>query len=209
MKTIGQILKEARLTKSFSKSHLEGLTKIKKDFIEAIEEEQWHLLPEYPVVRGFVKSMADSLDMNSDQALAFLRRDYPPQKATVNPKPDVGTKFIWTPKLTFLTGMAVVLVIVLGYLTLQYVGFISPPKLEVAKPTESEVILSSPTEVDGVTDPGVTIKINNQPTLIEDDGSFKALIEVNSNTNKVEVVATSRSGKVTSVIRNIKVELKK
>ena len=37
MKTIGEILKNARVNKKYSLAHVEGLTKIKKDFIDAIE----------------------------------------------------------------------------------------------------------------------------------------------------------------------------
>ncbi|MEK7526027.1 MAG: helix-turn-helix domain-containing protein [Patescibacteria group bacterium] len=207
MKTIGQFLKEARMNKSYSKAHLEGKTKIRIEFLTAIEEEDWVKLPEFPVVRGFVKSIADALETNSDQALAFLRRDYPPQKLAVSPKPDVSNKFVWTPRLTFLTAAAGVLLLILGYLTMQYVNFISPPKLQVDTPIESQLIQVANLEVSGKTDPGATIKINNQPTLVDDKGVFKTEIEVNEQTTKVEVVAKSRNNKTTIITRSIQVKL--
>jgi cytoskeletal protein RodZ len=208
MKTVGSFLKEARLNKSYSKAHLEGKTKIKNEFLEAIESEDWSKLPEYAVVRGFVKSIADALDQDADQALALLRRDYPPQKVVVNPKPDVDTKFIWTPKLTFLTGTALVLVVVLGYLTLQYLKFINPPVLEIYKPTDAQIVSTANLEVSGKTDQGATVKINNQPALVSDVGEFKTEIEVNESTKQIEVVSTSRGGKETRISRSIKVEFK-
>lgn len=212
MKTIGQLLKDARLKKNYSKHHLEGKTKIKREFIDAIEEQKWNLLPEYPVVYGFVKSIASALDINPEQAIAFLRRDYPPEDtevAKVNPKPDVSTKFVWTPKLTFLTGSAMVLLIVFSYLVLQYIKFTKPPLLDVLRPTEYQVITQNTLQVEGKTNESSTVKINNQPVLIEDDGSFVAQIEVNENTGVIEISATSRSGKSTIIRRNIKVELEK
>lgn len=208
MKTVGQLLLEARIAKAYSQAHLEGKTKIKKDFLDALEKEQWQLLPEYPVVRGFVKSIADALELDSNQALAFLRRDYPPQKLPVSPKPDISTKFVWTPRLTFLTGAAIVLLVILGYLGLQYIKFSSPPMLEVAKPSDQEIVRMVNLEVIGKTSPGATIKINNQPTIVLEDGSFKTEIEVNDQTKEVEVVSESRSGKKTFIKRSIDVQLK-
>ena len=42
IKTIGETLKEARLKKRYSLDRVEKETKIKKEFIEAIEEENWN-----------------------------------------------------------------------------------------------------------------------------------------------------------------------
>ena len=208
MSTIGQLLKEARMKKSYSKAHLEGLTKIKKDFLQALESEDWQTLPEYPVVRGFVRSVADSLELSSDQALAFLRRDYPPTKLSLTPKPDVENKFVWTPRLTFITGTTIILLAILGYLVMQYIGFTSSPKLEVIKPGEAQVVNIGNLQVEGKTDPGATIKINNQQALVTDDGKFTTEIEVNQDTQKIEIIARARSGKETTIVRVITVQLK-
>jgi cytoskeletal protein RodZ len=53
MNTVGQILKDARLTQKISLSDLEKITKIKKEFLVKLENEDWNNLPEFPVVSGF------------------------------------------------------------------------------------------------------------------------------------------------------------
>src|SRR3990172_8865555 len=98
MRLIGEVIKEARLRKKLSKNKLEKDTKIKKDFIEAIEESRWDLLPEFPVVSGFVKTIATYLGLKEDQLVALLRRDYPPKDLKINPNPDISEKFTWSPK---------------------------------------------------------------------------------------------------------------
>src|SRR3989344_7090733 len=108
MKTIGQAIKETRVKKNISFSKLAAITKIKKEFIQAIEKENWQLLPEYPVVTGFVKNIAQALGLNRKGIVALLRRDYPPKELTINPKPDVAREFVWSPKLTFFAGIALV-----------------------------------------------------------------------------------------------------
>lgn len=208
MKTIGQFLKDARNKKRYSLVKVENATRIKKNFIEAIEKEDWRSLPDFPVVVGFVKSIAQFLDLNVRSTVALLRRDYPPKSLSINPKPDVGQKFSWSPRLSFIVGVGVVIVAVLGYLGFQYTKFLSPPKLEVLEPRDGQVVTSRLVTVSGKTDSDATIKINNQPTLSDSDGGFTAQIQIYEGTTEIVVKAASRSGKETVVARKITVQLK-
>ena len=205
MKTIGKILRDARTEKRYSTVRLENLTRIKKDFIEAIEREDWNSLPPFPTVLGFVKSLAGSLSLPERNVVAVLKRDYPPKKLNINPKPDIGNKFVWSPKLTFLVGVGVIVLIIFGYLLFQYVRFISPPHLTVISPRPGQVITQSIILVTGTTDTDVKITVNNQPVSVNEDGSFSVNLDVAKNTTEIDVTATSRSGKVTTISRKITV----
>jgi len=207
MNTIGSLLKDARVRKRFSLAKLETETKIKKDFIQAVEEENWQALPDYSVVVGFVKNVANYLGVKERSAVALLRRDYPPQKLSINPKPDVSKQFIWSPKLTFLVGVGIVIALILGYLGFQYAGFISPPPLSLTQPQEGQVVGGVSVTVSGKTNPEATVKANNQPILVSEDGAFTAEVEIFKGTSEIVVTATSRSGKETTLRRNIKPEL--
>lgn len=207
MQKIGSFLAESRLKKKYSISRLEEETRIKSVFLESLEKEDWGSLPDFPVVSGFVKNISKALGANEKTALALLRRDYPKQEVNLNPKPDVSNNFSWTPKLTFFVGVVVIVCLILGYLGFQYAGFINPPRLEVTAPKEGETIKKVEYEVRGKTDSGATVKVNNQPALVDDSGNFKTEIEVSKDLNEVVVKATSRSGKETTVSRTIKVEL--
>lgn len=206
MKTIGEFLKDGREAKSLSLTYLERKTKIKKDFIQAIEEENWHKLPEFPVVVGFVKNIASALDRDVPQAVAFLKRDYPPQKEGENAKLPVKERFSWTPKLTFFAGLVAVSLLVVSYLSIQYFNFVKPPTLAVYTPREGEVVKVGSTEVSGKTDSQATLVVNNQPVIVSDDGKFETQIEVAKETTEIRVSATSRSGKVSTLSRTIRVE---
>lgn len=205
MKTIGKILRDARTEKRYSTVRLENLTRIKKDFIEAIEREDWNSLPPFPTVLGFVKSLASSLSLPERNVVAVLKRDYPPKKLNINPKPDIGNKFVWSPKLTFLVGVGVIVLIIFGYLLFQYVRFISPPHLTVISPRPDQVITQNTILVTGTTDTDVKITVNNQPVSVNEDGSFSVNLDVAKNTTEIDVAATSRSGKVTTISRKITV----
>lgn len=203
MKTIGTYLKEARLKKKLTLASTEGQTKIKKDFLKNLERESWSDLPGYATVQGFVKNLAKAYGVKEEQAAALLRRDYPPDKLTMSPKPDVSDKFTWSPRLTFFAGLGAMLLLVLGYLGFQYSSFIHPPNLEISSPPDGLSVNNLSVVVEGKTDNDATIKINNQPVLVSETGEFKFDLEITENTTEIVIEALSRSGKTTEVKRNI------
>jgi len=206
MNTIGQILKEARVKKNISLIKLENLTKIKRDFILKLEKDDWDNLPEFPVVSGFVKNLANALGVSSDTANAVLKRDYPPKKLAINPKPDIGGKFVWSPKLTFAIGIGILLVSVLGYLGIEYTKFIKSPELIINNPVENQQVLQTKVKIEGKTTTDAILTVNNQPIILDQDGKFVTEIEVTKDTKELIFVAISRSGKKTEKLIKIIVE---
>jgi len=206
MKTIGQIIKFARAKKKLSFGKLEELTKIRASFIKSIEEEKWDALPTFPTVSGFVKSISAPLGIDGKMAAAVLRRDYPPKKLNINPKPDVPSQFTWGPKFTFAIGTGVFILVVLGYLGFQYLRFISPPGLTVDSPKENQIVSGNSVPVFGSTDSDVKITVNNQPVLVDQNGKFSTNIEITQTTKEIDIIATSRSGKIREIERKIEVQ---
>lgn len=204
MKSIGEYFKSERIKKRYTISDLEEKTKIKKIFIDAIENEQWENLPEYPVVLGFVKNVAGVLGVDVGKAVAFLRRDYPPKILPINPKPDVSKEFVWSPKLTFITSIVFVSLMSVTYLVVQYKKFVSPPSLEVDKPKEGQEVALPQVLIEGKTDVDAIVTANNQPVIIDSDGNFSFELEINEQTDEIIIVAKSRSGKQTIITRRIK-----
>jgi cytoskeletal protein RodZ len=206
MNTIGQIIKIARVKKKLSFKKLEEITKIKASFIESIENEKWNNLPAFPTVSGFVKSISAPLGINEKMATAILKRDYPPKKLNINPKPNIPARFTWSPKLTFAVGTAAIVLIVLGYLGFQYLRFISPPGLTVDSPKENQIVSGNSVTVFGSTDPDVKITVNDQPVLVDQDGKFSVDIGITQSTKEIDIMAVSRSGKERTISRKITVQ---
>ncbi len=208
MRKVGDYIRGARVEQKLSREKLAEKTKIKLQFIEAVEKEDWEALPPFPVVTGFVKSIAHALELDERETVAILRRDYPIKPVNISPKPDVETKFVWSPKKTFLLGVGIVVFLVAGYLGFQYKKFSSAPKLVVSEPAEGQVVKAGEIRVAGLTDTDVTIKVNNQPALVTDKGEWAENIEVDKNTSTITIEALSRSGKRTIVNRKIQVQSK-
>ena len=207
MKTIGKYIIRARKQKGLSIGELSGATKIRESFLVALEKEKWAQLPEFSVVTGFVKSVAGALDMSREQAVAVLRRDYPPRKLEESRRSELTPEFRISPQLAFFSGVTLVILVIVGYLVVQYISFVRPPSLSVEVPVDNQVVLTRELAVYGKTNASTTVIVNTQPALVADDGAFATTIEINEDTTKVEVVATSRAGKETRITRTIKPEL--
>lgn len=188
---------------------LSAKTKIRREFLVAIEKEEWGKLPEFSVVSGFVKNMADAVEMNREQAVALLRRDYPPTEnvKSVSPRPEVPREFRLSPQLTFFLGVGAVIFTIALYLLFQYFSFMRPPTLTIYTPDEGEIVFERELSVTGKTDPNTTVIVNSQPALVDDDGIFATTIEITENSISIDVTAKSRAGKETRINRKIKPEL--
>ncbi len=213
MKTVGDLIQEARLSKNYSKEKLGEVTHIRTSFITAIEKADWEVLPEFAVTLGFVKSIAHFLDIPENQATSIFKREYPPKlrdsielKGTSDDRSkEIGRKFMWGPRLTFLTAVLLIVLVVLGYLGFQYRRFNSPPSLTVNEPTQNEIVSAFTLVVKGKTEMDAIVLVNDQPVTTDSNGNFSTQIDVNTNTNMVKVIAKSRSGRVTTITRTIKV----
>jgi hypothetical protein len=138
----------------------------------------------------------------------MLRRDYPPTRLKVNPEPEIAQRFMWSPRLTFALGIAIVLLTIFSYLIFQYINFIRPPKLAVERPHEGETVMSERIFVTGIVSPDATLKVNNQPLLVSEKGDFQGEVEVYEGTEELIFEAKSRSGKETVIKRKISVKFK-
>ena len=203
MKTIGEVFKIARAKKKYSVARLEEITKIKSNFIDAIENQNWEALPNFSTTLGFIKSMAGALEVSDKTAVAIFKRDYPPKAQSVNPNPDIASKFVWGPRLTFALGVTFIVVLVLGYLGVQYVKFMSPPELKIETPGEGESVTGKYVVVSGTTDTDAKVVVNNQPVLVSPDGKFLVGLEISLETREIEIKAIGRSGKETIKKLNI------
>lgn len=208
MKTIGNIILQARQQKNLSIFDLSQKTKIKKDFLIALEKEDWPNLPDYAVVCGFIKNLSDELNLNKDQTMAFLRRDYPPSQKPkeISPKPDLSeNNFKIGPKLIFFVLSSLILLTFGLYLYFQYRQFTKAPFLQVTNVSENLEINEGKFTVVGITDKNANVLVNNQPALIDENGNFAAEILINSQTDKIEIVSQKRNKKETKIVKQIKV----
>lgn len=119
MGSVGERLKEARLDKELSLEEVEKRTKIRKDYLFALEEDRYQDLPAGAYIQGFIKNYAQVLGLKPEPLLAIFRRDYRGKiSADVEFAPQEG--FSWTPKMTVIGLIVFGLLFFFGYLFWQY-----------------------------------------------------------------------------------------
>nr|WP_275444592.1 RodZ domain-containing protein [Paenibacillus sp. ACRRX] len=71
------MLKKARLEKGLSLDDVQEATKIRKRYLEAIEEGDYKILPGSFYVRAFVKTYAETVGLDPDEVAQYYRQDIP------------------------------------------------------------------------------------------------------------------------------------
>lgn len=210
MKTVGELLKGARLTKNIRRTQISRKTKIGLEYIKALEKNEFNKLPEAAFVRGFIRNYANAVDLNPDQALAVFRRDYDqdprgqviPRKLT---QPNTRTQSLFTPKTTLVLSSIIFVSLLGAYFVYQYRLLAGAPQLVITQPQDNERVNATLTVV-GRTDPQATIAINNQKVEVGEDGVFEQSLILPEGTRTITIEATSRSGKTKTVQRTVQVE---
>ena len=193
MKTVGQILKKARLDKNFTVDQLSSLTKIDAKYIESIEVDDYQSLPSETFTKGFIRNLGLRLDQNPDELVSIFRRDFkvPAPTRTKQPRnkrPTFSLSLLTSQLFLFSLGVMVFFV----YLVFQFRAILTPPKLEVLRPLSGSVLIS-PLEIEGSTTPDSTVTINQEVQAKPDQsGRFLIRISLPVGETELEVKTTNR-----------------
>lgn len=200
MKTVGQMLKEARLKKGLSLEDIERETKIRIQFLKAIEQDEYHKLPSLAYAKGFIKNYSQCLGIHGARIMAFFRR-----QIQETPRSSLLPRGVSEPlnaplfRLTPTNFIAFILCTIVGvlfvYFVAQYRNLKYPPALVIESPQENAVVTEQRIDVIGRTDEDATITIQGISVLVRDDGKFLEHIVLEEGLNTITVEATSRYGK--------------
>lgn len=188
------LLKNTRLDKEWDLSDISKKIKVPTKYLEAIENEEIICFPQEPYCSLIIKDYADYLGLNGTDVLALFRRDFEQKCKTKNTQ---KTGFYFTPKFTFTISIIAIVLLFSVYLISEYYKFHQPPKLRVNWPLEATVS-SSIVEINGITDPESTIRINDDLIIVDSNGRFEKKITLSSGENKITVESTSPNDKVTT-----------
>jgi cytoskeletal protein RodZ len=203
MRTVGEMLREARERKSLPLEAVEEGTKIRLKFLKAIESNDFTQMPSLSYAKGFVKNYSEFLGLNSRTVLAFFRRQtVEVTRSSLLPKridEPLNRSLLQLTPGKFITLIVSVLVLLfLVYLGLQYQALQKAPTLIVDEPGHQVVVTDKRIDVLGKTDPDATVTINGVSVLVRSDGRFFDQINLDPGVNKLTIVATSRLGKTTT-----------
>ncbi|MDW7675883.1 MAG: DUF4115 domain-containing protein [Bacillota bacterium] len=86
---IGELLKNTRKEKQLTLREAEKATKIRVTYLEALEQEKFHMLPGRIYIIGFLKSYANFLGLNSNSVIQQYKEQFPDKPSEETNSPEI------------------------------------------------------------------------------------------------------------------------
>lgn len=210
MLKIGERLQKERLRKGLTLPDVAKATKIRQEFLAAIETGDYKKLPSSAYIQGFIRNYAEFLELSVKETLAMFRREFDereyigvlPKSFTRKQKNLLsGLRFGST---TFV--VALIVIFVVGYILFQYRSAFLSPGLSVVSPTENAVVVSQIVTITGKTEQNTTLTVNDLPVYIDKDGNFRKDLSVFSGQTTIVIKAENNFGRKTTILRHITVQ---
>lgn len=203
----GQRLKEERLKQGLTLDEVSQNTKIRSEFLEAIEKGEYEKLPASTFAQGFVKNYTYFLGLAEKEVLPLFRREFDEERIyKVLPQGLSRTDFpVSRIKKSQLILIPLLFLALISYLIFQYKDAIISPTVSISTPKDGEVISSNLVLVSGTTDSENVVFINNFPVSVDEDGKFRKSISAFSGKNQITIKIVNRFNKTTEITRQITV----
>jgi hypothetical protein len=78
--TVGRFFQKSREEKKVTLESVAKETRIKMDFLQAIEDDSFQLIPCDAYIRGFIRNYAKSMHLNAEEVLDLYKLQVEPQK---------------------------------------------------------------------------------------------------------------------------------
>lgn len=210
MKKVGQVLQEERLRQRKQLSEIAERTKIRVEFLQAIEENDFRSLPPSAFVRGFLQNYAKILNLDEKTVLALFRRDFKVgERGKVIPREYLKTlhrrRTFFTPRLVTSSIAAVIIFAIIVFAGMQWLRLRKPPSLTVQIPQENQTVTSL-VVVQGKAQIDAVVTVNDEPIALQSDGTFTKELQLSPGEQTITIVAEDRNQRATTVRRKVKVE---
>lgn len=150
MGELGRLLREAREKKEVSLAEVETATKIRQKYLVALEEGDYEKLPPGVYVRGFLRRLADYLDLDAEELIALYGQGVP-HEAVPSPIPFLSQPLTRSRRVTPDLLIGIVLFLAVGVLgAWVFREYVLPLAQVTPTPTPTpaaETPTSSPTEI--------------------------------------------------------------
>lgn len=201
--TLGEKLKKLRGDFRMSLSEISKVTRIQVKYLEYLENGEYTKLPAEVYVRGFLRSYARYLNIDEQALVKLYDRERHIQenlshetlKKTFNVKNVSISSLVITPRTLV---MVMIVLLVSGafiYLFREFQAFAGAPRLIIFSPANGTTVETNETIVQGKTDKGARVSINNQSVFVGSDGTFSDKLILQAGLNTVTIIAINRFDK--------------
>lgn len=190
-------MRHAREARGVTFAQAQRDTRIRKGYLEAIEQEEWSVFTSRVYITGVIRTYAQYLEVPEHKALAYFRRDYEKNEEITFKKKLPTLSFLPETKRAIYGGIAMVALLFFLYFGYQIYLFQSPPRVSILQPTTrvfrniDKVLLIGKTEKESV------ITILNEELYSDKDGVFRYTFPLSKGPNTIAIEVTGPNGKKT------------
>ncbi len=208
MKSVGELLRSNREKQKKTLESIAKTTQIKLEYLQALEEDEFHRLPSIVAATGFLVTYAQALELDPTTAVALMRRDFPTVQDVSYPILVVRRHAREQRKRIIgiaLSLLAVFLVLVSGYGFWSYQRVRQAPRVTILSPEDGEQVIS-PVVIRGKTASDAIVEIDGQSIGVNQDGDFVTQLDLNPGDHVISVNVKNRYGNAQLTQVMIKVE---
>lgn len=213
---LGEKLAKKRIALGYDIKDVEKVIRIRAKYIEAIENGNYDKLPPEVYVKGFIRNYAELLKLDPTKVLRSYEKERGiienMRKASENHSPIVKPidtpKIVITPKTLILSAVSLVALIIVVYIGWQVRILTAPPKLVLSSPNDNITVDSDSLTLEGNTDPGASLFVNEVEVGVNQDGAFKEKISLQNGVNILKLRAQNKLGKKYELSRTVVANIK-
>lgn len=201
---LGEKLAKKRAALGYDIKEAERATRIRAKHIEALESGDFSKLPPDVYVRGFLKNYAIFLKLDPIKVVNLYLRERGLSdniKKATTPKEEPqkikfkSPKVILTPKKIAIGSAILVALSIILYIGWQVSILAAPPRITINSPADNTKVLEDSIIVDGLTDSGSDVFINNIQISVDPEGKFKEKISLQDGVNLITISSKNKLGK--------------
>jgi len=197
MLSVGEILQQQRINKGLTLQQIEKYTKIREQFLKAVEENNWNFFTSKIYIKGIIKNYSRFLDLDENKMLAFFRREYE-KKEDIKFKRKVSDSFLISDKKKYITLFLIIIFFLFAtYFTLQLKQYFSPPKVVILSPTETTFKRKDKIKITGKTEQESLIMLSGERIYQNKEGIFEFDFPLSMKKNEHILEITGANGKKT------------
>lgn len=207
LKTLSEIIKQRRVELGLSCRELASVLKISSRYLNYLENNELQKMPAAIYTKGFLCKYSKILGLDSKRIIVLYERETgsfkneksgkKPARSVFAPKIAISSKTIAT------TIVALAILLVGAYWWKQVSSFFVKPSLQVMSPANDLTVDKNNIEIEGKTDSGNEVTINDQKIAVGDDGTFNEKILLKDGLNIFTITAKDSYGKEGVVLRKI------
>lgn len=206
--SVSEQLKTIRNKLGLSLEQVAEQTKISQRYIEALEEGDYHKVPDGIYTLNFLREYAQYLGLDHKKIISGFQTEkrvfrsdeknnlFSRQVVTSNKMvivPSLIKNILWG---LLLFGCLIYIIVLLN-------NVFKAPVLKVLTPIDNLTTMEPNVLVSGYSEPETEVRVNEKPVIVSEEGEFSLIIELQPGVNTIAIVAKKGSKQPSKVVKEV------